>query len=52
VTKTVKRDGFIGLYRGLTPLVVGSIPKQGVRWFAYDLMANKLKVQPSSTSTS
>jgi len=43
ITKTVARDGFTGLYRGLTPLVVGSIPKQCVRWFAYDLISGKLK---------
>lgn len=31
VKKTVKQRGFFGLYRGLTVLLVGSIPKSGVR---------------------
>jgi solute carrier family 25 citrate transporter 1 len=43
ITKTVADRGVMGLYRGLTPLVVGSIPKQGVRWFAYDVFSKELK---------
>lgn len=30
---------------GLGPLIVGSIPKQGVRWFAYDMASSRLKVK-------
>lgn len=29
--KTVKTHGFFGLYRGLSVLIYGSIPKSGVR---------------------
>jgi solute carrier family 25 citrate transporter 1 len=43
ITKTVNDRGVFGLYRGLGPLVVGSIPKQGVRWFAYDVFSKELK---------
>jgi solute carrier family 25 citrate transporter 1 len=31
--KTVKTHGFFGLYRGLSVLVYGSIPKSGVRYW-------------------
>lgn len=34
--KTVQQSGFFGLYRGVTPLVVGSIPKQAARWGSYE----------------
>ena len=30
--KTVKGHGFFGLYRGLSSLLYGSIPKASVRW--------------------
>jgi solute carrier family 25 citrate transporter 1 len=33
--KTVSRNGFMGLYRGAMPLVVGSSGKQAARWTAY-----------------
>ncbi|CUG86186.1 citrate transporter, putative [Bodo saltans] len=35
--KTVKEHGFLGLYRGVTPLVIGSIPKQASRWGSYEM---------------
>lgn len=31
VKKTVKNNGFFGLYRGLSVLLYGSIPKSAVR---------------------
>lgn len=34
--KTVRNDGFLGLYRGMTPILVGSIPKQATRWGTYE----------------
>ncbi len=34
--KTVKEHGPTGLYRGMTPILVGSIPKQASRWGAYE----------------
>ena len=30
--KTVKSHGFFGLYRGLSVLLYGSIPKSGIRY--------------------
>lgn len=33
---TVQEHGLLGLYRGLTPLLVGSIPKQASRWGMYE----------------
>jgi solute carrier family 25 citrate transporter 1 len=32
----IKNDGFISLYRGLTPVLMGSIPKAGIRFGAFD----------------
>lgn len=32
VKKTVRGHGFFGLYRGLSVLLYGSIPKSAVRW--------------------
>jgi len=29
---TVKTNGFLGLYRGLAPTLIGSIPKAGIRF--------------------
>ncbi|XP_073990646.1 mitochondrial citrate transporter scheggia isoform X2 [Rhodnius prolixus] len=36
VKKTVKKHGFFGLYRGLSVLVYGSIPKSAVRFGAFE----------------
>mgnify|MGYP000338758146 CR=1 FL=1 len=33
--KTVNRSGFVGLYRGLTPILIMSFPKAGVRFGAF-----------------
>lgn len=35
--QTVAEHGFMGLYRGVTPLLVGSIPKQASRWGSYEI---------------
>jgi len=40
--KTVAEHGFLGLYRGVTPLIVGSIPKQASRWGSYELSCNAM----------
>ena len=32
LTHTVKSTGFLSLYRGLTPTLIGSIPKAGIRF--------------------
>ena len=33
--QTVKKHGFLGLYRGALPLILGSSGKQAARWTAY-----------------
>jgi len=42
-TKTVKANGFMGLYRGAAPLIIGSSGKQAARWTGYQTVANQLK---------
>ena len=34
--KTVRERGFFGLYKGLTPLVIGNASKAGVRFLSFD----------------
>jgi len=40
VTSTIREFGPRGLYRGLTPLVIGSTPKTAVRFFTYESTKN------------
>lgn len=42
VTKTVKGRGFLGLYRGLSVLLYGSIPKSAVRFGAFESVKQQL----------
>lgn len=42
VRKTVKTRGFFGLYRGLSVLLYGSIPKSAVRFGAFESVKKKL----------
>lgn len=42
VTKTVKHHGFFGLYRGLSVLLYGSIPKSAVRFGAFESVKKQL----------
>ena len=37
VKKTVRAHGVGGLYRGLSVLLYGSIPKSGVRWVNFKI---------------
>ncbi|XP_014294075.1 putative tricarboxylate transport protein, mitochondrial [Halyomorpha halys] len=37
VKKTIKRDGIFGLYRGMSPLLLGSIPKSGTRFGGFEI---------------
>jgi len=41
--KTVKNNGFMGLYRGAAPLIIGSSGKQAARWTGYQTVANQFK---------
>jgi len=42
VKKTVRDRGFFGLYRGLSVLIYGSIPKSAVRFGAFETFKGKL----------
>ncbi|KAK7580144.1 hypothetical protein V9T40_000773 [Parthenolecanium corni] len=41
VKKTVKSHGFFGLYRGLSVLLYGSIPKSAVRFGSFEMLKKK-----------
>jgi solute carrier family 25 citrate transporter 1 len=41
--KTVAKNGFMGLYRGAAPLIIGSSGKQAARWTGYQTVANQFK---------
>ncbi|XP_017140660.1 putative tricarboxylate transport protein, mitochondrial [Drosophila miranda] len=43
VKKTVKQNGFFGLYRGLSVLLLGSIPKSAARFGAFEFFSNKMR---------
>uniref|UniRef100_A0A7S1G409 Uncharacterized protein n=1 Tax=Bicosoecida sp. CB-2014 TaxID=1486930 RepID=A0A7S1G409_9STRA len=43
VKQTVRANGFIGLYRGLPALLVGSVPKAGIRFGAFNWFSSKLR---------
>lgn len=42
VRKTVRQHGPLGLYRGLSSLLYGSVPKASVRFMGYEVLRNKL----------
>lgn len=42
VKKTVKGHGVLGLYRGLSVLIYGSIPKSAVRFGAFESVKKRL----------
>uniref|UniRef100_W8C5J8 Citrate transport protein n=1 Tax=Ceratitis capitata TaxID=7213 RepID=W8C5J8_CERCA len=42
VRKTVKQHGWLGLYRGLSVLILGSIPKSAVRFGAFEYFKSQL----------
>ncbi|KAI8319593.1 mitochondrial tricarboxylate transporter [Martensiomyces pterosporus] len=43
VKTTVKTQGIQGLYRGLTPMLIGNAAKAGVRFLTYDTIKAKLR---------
>lgn len=49
--KTVQTRGFFGLYAGLSTLVVGSIPKAGVRFAAFNFFKEQLQDDKGKLST-
>jgi solute carrier family 25 citrate transporter 1 len=42
VKKTIKTNGFFGLYRGLSVLLYGSIPKSAVRFGAFEELKKRM----------
>jgi solute carrier family 25 citrate transporter 1 len=42
VKQTLSEKGFTGLYRGLPPLLFGSVPKSAVRFGAYEFFKGQL----------
>ena len=42
VRTTIREKGFFGLYRGLPPLLYGSVPKSAVRFGAYEFFKGQL----------
>lgn len=42
VNKTIKSNGFLGLYRGLSVLLYGSIPKSAVRFGSFETVKKQL----------
>ncbi|CAH0548553.1 unnamed protein product [Brassicogethes aeneus] len=50
--KTVKNHGVLGLYRGLSVLIYGSIPKSAVRFGAFEFFKGKMQLADGSLSPS
>lgn len=50
VKMTVKEHGFFGLYRGLSSLLYGSIPKASVRFAVYEALRNQLVGESGKTT--
>ena len=48
---TIKTLGFFALYFGLTPTLLGSIPKAGIRFGVFSWMSNLLQDEDGDTST-
>ncbi|POM58990.1 Tricarboxylate transporter [Phytophthora palmivora] len=46
----VQTDGVGSLYRGLAPVLVGSIPKAGIRFGAFDFIKQRLANEDGTTS--
>lgn len=46
----VRTDGVLSLYRGLGPVFIGSIPKAGIRFGAFDLFKQMLADEQGQTS--
>ncbi|XP_047136736.1 tricarboxylate transport protein B, mitochondrial isoform X1 [Hydra vulgaris] len=42
ISTTIKNHGFFGLYRGLSSLLYGSIPKSSVRFSTYEFLRNRM----------
>lgn len=47
---TYQTKGFFSFYTGLTPVLIGSIPKAGIRFGLFDFIKQKLKKADGSTT--
>lgn len=52
VKKTVSKNGVLGLYRGLSVLLYGSIPKSAVRFGAFESLKKRLVNEKGQLTTS
>jgi len=48
---TVKNTGFLSLYRGLAPTLIGSVPKAGIRFGLNSVIKDKLRDKKDGTLT-
>lgn len=51
LTYTVRTHGFFGLYRGLAPTLIGSIPKAGIRFGGVSLLREVQRDERGNLST-
>lgn len=51
VKKTIQSNGFFGLYRGLSVLLYGSIPKSAVRFGAFESLKGRMQDEHGQLST-
>lgn len=51
VKHTIKHHGFFGMYRGLSSLLVFSVPKAAARFFAYDQLKARMEVDGKLSRT-
>lgn len=52
VKKTIKSNGFFGLYRGLSVLIYGSIPKSAARFGAFEFLRSNMADSNNQLSNS
>lgn len=46
----VRTDGVLSLYRGLAPVLIGSVPKAGIRFGAFDFLKQRFADENGKTS--
>ncbi|KJE89683.1 hypothetical protein CAOG_08477 [Capsaspora owczarzaki ATCC 30864] len=51
VTSTIKERGFFGLYRGLSSLLYGSIPKSAIRFASFEFFKNQIADKDGKLTT-
>lgn len=46
----IHTDGFFSLYRGLAPVLIGSVPKAGIRFGAFDFLKRRFADENGKTT--